>query len=270
MITFNDLLALEGIDVASVRLARHQDGRLAPGRLHEAWRAGDGSFEAYQSVQTRRCFSVGGLLASFIVTGGAKTVFVGLYRVEALAEAPAGSVDQLTGADVGGWHRYDLQPDDRLRDYVDKLVIDWGPGERTRVQHAAKQPKPVVEIALQDEPPFPGFRRFARLVDEIPTLPSGWQEVLRSVKGVYLLVDVENGKQYVGSAKGADSLFGRWHGYAGGGYGGNVGLKAAGRRTYLVSVLEVVGATTPDENIEQIESYWKDKLLTRRFGLNDN
>ena len=27
---------------------------------------------------------------------------------------------------------------------------------------------------------------------------------------------------------------------------------------------------TPDDTIEQIESYWKSKLLTRRFGLNAN
>jgi hypothetical protein len=30
------------------------------------------------------------------------------------------------------------------------------------------------------------------------------------------------------------------------------------------------GATTPDDTIEQIESNWKNKLLTRAFGLNRN
>ncbi len=76
----------------------------------------------------------------------------------------------------------------------------------------------------------------------MPNLPIGWQQVLRSVKGVYLPVDVDSGQQYVGSAKGADSPFGRWAQYAAGGDGGHKGLKAAakgGRRNYQVSVLEV-------------------------------
>ena len=86
-------------------------------------------------------------------------------------------------------------------------------------------------------------------------------------------MDMDSGDQYVGSAKGANSLFGRWMSYTDGGDGGDVGLRAAarqGRRRYQVSVLEVVDQNTPDEAIEQIESWWKGKLLTRRFGLNRN
>ena len=61
--------------------------------------------------------------------------------------------------------------------------------------------------------------------------------------------------------------------YADGGDGGDVGLRAAnrnGRRKYQVSVLEMIDDHTPDDTIEQIESYWKNKLLTRRFGLDLN
>src|SRR4029450_4725530 len=105
----------------------------------------------------------------------------------------------------------------------------WGPGTRTWVQRAANQPKPVLEIAEQYEPRFPGFREFIRPVDDIPPLPHGWQQVLRAVKGVSLLVDVESGQQYVGSAKGADSLLGRWLEYANGGDGGDGRLQAEAR-----------------------------------------
>lgn len=97
--------------------------------------------------------------------------------------------------------------------------------------------------------------------------------MLRSVKGVYLLVDVESGQQYVGSAKGADSLLGRWMQYVDGGDGGDVALEDAARggpRNYRVSVLEVIDENIPDDTIEQIESYWKSKLLSREFGLNRN
>ncbi|TFV62308.1 UNVERIFIED_ORG: GIY-YIG nuclease family protein [Bacillus sp. AZ43] len=273
MLTFNDLLSLEGVDPAQVRLVRHQDNRLKPGRLYEAWRNDRSTFERYQSVQQRNVFDVGDLIASFIVTEARKTVFVGLYEVAGITTSPAGTVDVLTGGDVSGFHGYDLRLLEQLGDYTDKVVIDWGAGTRTWVQRAANQPKPVLEIAEQYEPRFPGFREFVRPVDDIPTLPHGWQQVLRAVKGVYLLVDVESGQQYVGSAKGADSLLGRWLEYANGGDGGDVRLKAVarhGRRHYQVSVREVVDGNTPDDTIEQIESYWKFKLLTRRFGLNAN
>jgi hypothetical protein len=216
-------------------------------------------------------FPVHAVLASFIVTEARKTVFVGMYRVDSVGSCPPGTIDTLLGNDVSGQVRYDLQLLDVLSDYRDKLVIEWGPGTRVWIQRAENQPKQIIEIAEQYEPKFPGFRSFTRLVDDIPTLPSGWHQVLRSVKGVYLLVDVETGQQYVGSAKGADSLLGRWMDYATDGHGGNLALKEAGkkgRRTYQVSVLEVVDENTPDETIEQAESYWKSKLLSREFGLN--
>lgn len=44
-----------------------------------------------------------------------------------------------------------------------------------------------------------------------------------------------------------------------------------GRRNYqVVSGFELVDENTPDDTIEQIESYWKNKLLSRRFGLSRN
>lgn len=94
-----------------------------------------------------------------------------------------------------------------------------------------------------------------------------WQEVLKSVKGVYLLVCKETGKQYVGSAKGEESLWGRFLDYARTGHGGNVELRQRGSRQYRVTVLEVVNS---DTGIERVEEAWKQKLMSRKFGLNKN
>lgn len=273
MLTFNDLLTLEGVDPANVRLVRHQDQRLRRGRLYDAWRAERPAFESYQSVQLKDKFPVGDLLASFIVTDAGKTVFVGIYRVNSVGTCPPGSIDALGGNDVSGHFQYDLELLDDLHGYRDRVVIEWGTGARAWVQRAAKRPKAVTEIAEQYEPRFPGFREFICRTDQVASLPNGWQQVLRSIKGVYVLVDVASGQQYVGSAKGADSLLGRWLEYAAGGHGGDVGLRDAakhGARTYQISVLEVVGEHTPDETIEQVESYWKKKLLSRQFRLNRN
>lgn len=273
MLTFNDLLRMEGVDPTSVRLVRHQDGRLGRGRMYEAWRSNRAAFESYQSVQSKDRFPLGDLLAGFVVTEAQKTVFIGMYSVDSVGICPPGSMDHLLKHDVAGNFKYELTLLGALDCYRGRAVIDWGPGARSWVQRAAKQDKRITEIADQYEPRFPGFREFVCNVDDLATLPNGWQQVLRSVKGVYLLVDVESGKQYVGSAKGSDSLLGRWVEYSAGGHGGDLGLKKAavhGPRNYQVSVLEVVGDHTPDETIEQLESYWKNKLLSRKFGLNHN
>jgi hypothetical protein len=149
VLTFNDLLALGGVDPSQVWLVRHQDNRLRGGRLYEVWRNNREAFEDYQSVQSRDRFPVGDLLASFAVTESRKTVFVGLYRVAGVDTLPAGSVEVLLRHDTSGHLKYDLELTDALADYRDRAVIDWGAGVRTWVQRAGNQAKPVIEIAKQ-------------------------------------------------------------------------------------------------------------------------
>jgi hypothetical protein len=50
-------------------------------------------------------------------------------------------------------------------------------------------------------------------------------------------------------------------------HGGNIELKARGRKPYQVTVLEIVNS---DEGIEKAESEGKNKLMSRKFGLNRN
>jgi len=94
--------------------------------------------------------------------------------------------------------------------------------------------------------------------------------ILRAVKGIYLLVDRETGDQYVGSAQGEESLLARWMTYAQNGHGGNLGLRPRKGAKYLASVLQVFDITSPDQRIEEVESWWKQKLGTRVHGLNKN
>jgi len=149
------------------------------------------------------------------------------------------------------------------------LIIDWGTNYRTWVQHAEANDKPVLEIIkeVKDEA-FPGFTRFCCEIDQIETIPLSWQEVLKHVRGVYLLVCNETGRQYVGSAKGEESLWGRFCEYKRTGHGGNVELKRQDLKNFQATVLEVVNSDT--QEIEQIEAAWKKKLMSREFGLNKN
>jgi hypothetical protein len=269
MLTLNDVLRAESIDPAQVRLLRHQDGRLQRCAIYAAWRRRDSSFESYQRIQRRDRFNVGDLLASFVVTPEGATLFVGLYAVRAVRVLPEGQVMPLLGFDESGEHQYDLEHDARMERYEGKLRIEWGLGTRAWVQGASRNEKPVTEIR-DDYRPWPGFEKFLWDTDDLSGLYPSWAEILTHVKGVYLLVDKESGKQYVGSATGADSLYGRLMMYARGGTGGNVELARLGPHNYQVSLLEAVPMPTSDERIIEMETIWKAKLLSRPFGLNAN
>ena len=274
MISFNDVLRSEGVDPATVRLARHQDTR-APGRsIYAIWKSPGGPelVEAYQAVQAREVFEIGGLVASFVVTPPPRneTLFIGLYQVHALGTCEAGERDPLSGADISGVHRYELARDPRLDEYVGRLAVDWGQGARAWVQRADRQPKPVRALGDQDDPPFPGFSQLCVDVEQVLGLYPSWQQRLREVKGIYVLVDKDTGEQYVGSAKGEDSLWGRFADYARTGDGGNVELKQRRGTRYQIGLLQVVDTSFPDHRIEEIESWWKRKLMSREHGLNRN
>ena len=269
MLTFNSILEHEQIDPKNVRLVRHQDNRASVNCTpYNLWRAGDGRLETYQRIQERKVFEIGCLLASFVATPAEETLFVGLYRVDGLGVAPPGTIDPVLQTDRGGLHLYSIRREKKLSDYVGHMIVDWGEGHRAWVQFAHRRDKVVLEIRKElGEPPFPGFTHFCWDIDEIAAIPLSWQSVLKSVKGVYLLVCKETGKQYVGSARGNENLWARFLEYKRTGHGGNHELKACGRKQYRVTVLEVVNS---DEGIEKVESAWKRKLMSREFGLNRN
>jgi GIY-YIG catalytic domain len=270
MLTFNSILDHEKINPKKVRLVRHQDARASANCTpYDLWRAGDGRLEVYQRIQKRKVFDVGDLLASFVVTPTSDTLFVGLFSVGGIGIAPAGTIDPVLNSERAGLNLYDIRRDGRLSEYAGHLIIDWGKGFLAWVQRAHLHDKPVLEIKqeIKDEA-FPGFTRFCCDIDQIERIPLSWQEVLKHVRGVYVLVCKDSGKQYVGSAKGEESLWGRFRDYARTGHGGNVELKKLGLKNLQATVLEVVNSDT--QEIEQIEEAWKKKLMSRRFGLNKN
>lgn len=273
-LTFNDLLRIEGVAPADVVLVRHQDAarQTRTQSLYRAWKDGEGLLERYQEIQHRRVFEPGQLVASFVVTPPpeSQVLFVGLFHVADVGVTPPGTRDPVFGNDVSGVFQYTMRLHDRLAAYIGKLRIEWGPGARSWRQLARRQNKPVAEIRSEHEPPFPGFALFQCDMEEISRLPRSWVDTLRNVKGIYLLVDRETGKQYVGSAIGADSLWGRWRDYAATGHGGDIQLRKAGRRPYRVAILQAVPMVSPDEDVLALESLWKEKLMTRTFGLNAN
>ena len=276
-ICFNSILEDHGIEPKDVRLLRHKDKRSSPGRSpYELWRDDPAAFHAYQSSQrisNRKKFSAP-YWAVFVSDAFDDTVFVGLFAAsyQGLLENDRPKPHVVAEIDpAGSCDIYNLELDDRLKDLIGRLVIDWGPGERAWVQYADRHNKEVLELrAMQSEPPFPGFINFIKPLSRLGKLPRSWIEILRSACGVYILTCPRTKEQYVGSADGEDGFWGRWMQYYKTGHGGNVALKSRDPSDYQVAILEVAGTAASHEDILEMEGRWQLKLQSRKMGLNRN
>lgn len=174
-----------------------------------------------------------------------------------------------------------LEPLSLFDDLVDRLIIDWGTGTRSWHQSALKE-KRIVAIQQQPKARFPGYEKvllpYSQLKDIIDDriTYSDWHTALSSIYAIYLITDQSNGKQYVGSAYGADGLLGRWRKYVETGHGNNIELVEALKANpeqytlFQFSILQVLPKNMSADMVIEAESAYKDKLLTRQFGMNSN
>ena len=128
---------------------------------------------------------------------------------------------------------------------------------------------------------FPGYENvlieFDLLCEVIRNEEASWKTALSNLKGVYLITDRNNGKHYVGSAYGEEAFWNRWKKYTETGHGNNRELSKIIDQNgpeyalnFQFAILEIHSARTGDEVIIGREKYWKDILLSRQFGYNDN
>lgn len=201
-----------------------------------------------------------------------ETLFAGIYEVGAAAAVPPGTHYPLDGKLVDeNEHLYELQLSPLLADFRGRVIIDWGRGFLAWVQNASSQDKPIIEIRRTVvDPPFPGFGVFTWRIRDLAAVPVAWRQALSAVSGVYLMVCRSTGQRYVGSAYGAGGFWARWEQYLATGHGGNVGMKAHRSSDFQVTILELASLSTTVDEIIALENRWKDKLMSRQFGLNLN
>lgn len=168
--------------------------------------------------------------------------------------------------------RYDLRRNDLLDDLSERLVIEWGPAP---VAWCQANDKEVVELrGKQSIGEFQSFNHVdldfleLKMLMQSPNTNLTWVKVLSSVNGVYLIRDNLSGKLYVGSAYGERGIYGRWSAYASNGHGGNLELQDLDPTNFQFSILEIVPATATVDDVIACENRWKEKLGTRKFGLN--
>lgn len=120
---------------------------------------------------------------------------------------------------------------------------------------------------------------FVTLESIFKTQKLDWKGALKNVKGVYMIIDKNNGKKYVGSAYGEFGIWSRWACYIGTRHGWNDELTALikkegfdyARRNFKFSLLEYRSMKTDDSEIINRENYWKEVLLSKgEFGYNKN
>jgi hypothetical protein len=278
-IMLSTVLESSGLNLKDVRFVRHKDQRASKGRSpFELWRDQRPLFEDYQSsqaIKNRKKFSASHWCV-FVVDGFDETMFAGIYSAKFLGLLPEdrpkphieGEIAKKGESDI-----YELTLDDRLSDLIGRMFIDWGAGALAWVQYADRQKndKPIVEIRPNRvEAPFPGFLNFIEPLSRLPKLPLNWIEILKSSKGVYLLTCPKTKEQYVGSATGQDGFWGRWMTYFGTGHGNNKGLKNREPSDYQISILEVAGSSSNQDDVQRMEGCWQLKLQSREMGLNRN
>ncbi|KQV76999.1 hypothetical protein ASC61_01935 [Aeromicrobium sp. Root344] len=177
--------------------------------------------------------------------------------------------------------RFDLSAMPLLEALQNRLVVDWTTPIRWHRRGVLAAEFRVLEIADPQVIPFPGFDNVRLTYSELRRMIddphySRWHSALSAVKGIYLIADSSNGMQYVGKADGAQGIFGRWKAYAGDGHGGNVALKdldnldLTHREHFVFSILRVFGPEATQKQILNAEAHFKDALLSRDYGYNEN
>ena len=156
----------------------------------------------------------------------------------------------------------------------------------------------VVEIlSIPASEAFPGYDlvRLSYKELEHKLKAPDWVRNLKARKGVYVITDTKNGKQYVGAAYGQNGIYNRWNTYVEN--PGNIRsvsddiddeksvgypnkqfqeiIKSNKGKKYIeenfqYSLLETFDKDTPKKYIVTRESYWKNVLRTRKFGYNAN
>lgn len=279
ILNFADILQKVGIDPERVKMIRHS---LTSEQFIPCYEKG--MIWEYTRTQKRNFAKDFDYWAVFIGDAGTMARFYALYKVDGFVPAtpeimPVGfpHVDWFTGE----FGYFNLEHVDLLQEYEDRLIIDWGRGTLAWHQSGSLE-KPVVAIQSHGAEVFSGYENLILSFDQLNTIINNrpvyesWHTALEAVKAVYLIVDTVSGQQYVGSAYGDDGLLGRWKAYIDTRDGGNKKIKELLRKEperyhkFQFSILQILPKSTSNESVRQCEALYKNKLLSREFGMNDN
>ncbi|MBN1974366.1 MAG: hypothetical protein JW787_12055 [Sedimentisphaerales bacterium] len=283
-----NILDNENITLKDVLILRHVPQEVEVKKVLP-WLATDKPelFNAYQQTQkprTEKAMQKAKFVASFIGHKPGKALFVGLYEVKgyrsisysqywertSLLELKKYGLQGMTDK-KGKCLLFDLILLKFCQEWKGKLIIKWPGIERNWFLWADRHDFEILAISEDSIliPDMPEWNQLLLTWNQLNELPTKWCEKLSQWRGVYYILDVSDGKGYVGSAYGKDNLHGRWHNYADSGHGGNNQLKERNPENFRFSILQRVSPDMESSDVQFIEKTWKDRLHTRELGLND-
>lgn len=175
---------------------------------------------------------------------------------------------------------YEFEVLEQYRKYFGRIIVKYKNKSQTLIRNALTiiNECEIHQILpdIFDNDLFPGYENVNLSWQELARVISKdfWKTALQNQKAVYLITDISNGKQYVGAAYAENMLLNRWQSYIKSRHGGNVQLRQLPiehiENNFRYSILDIFKATTDDKVIRDRENWWKDTLLTRKFGYNSN
>lgn len=283
MLKFTQILGIDDNEFKNykVHLATDPGDKMRP---YKKLMLGQQEFTDWQESQTNKNFGRRYIISLAYIEKD-KWMFAGVYEVMPVPPRPI---------ERNGWNgwKYETRLVDVQQDLIGRAVIyfhrnfrhsylnlemipaDGGMPPRDMYLYCLHEGK----VSIRE---FPGFDQvdidYELLKAIVGKSVNSWKTALSNVKGVYLIVDARTGRQYVGSAYGEECIWQRWEAYAASGHGGNVELKrllaqhgADYAENFRYSILEVCNMNLGNDYIIGRESHWKNILMTREFGLNEN
>jgi hypothetical protein len=268
MMTINDLIGFpkEWISKSKLHFAIGAKSRHEP--LYAFYK---NQFQVWQNSQNNKNFELE-YIFSLIYYAKHEWLYAGVYKRTGLQK-------------VDGKYYYSTELQDIGKELIGRLIIRYEKKFRASYPYLNNHIDKLQLLEVLREPytvePFPGFDKvcigFDLLKSIIEQEEKTWKTALANVKGIYLITDTSNGKQYIGSGYGVESLWKRWSDYAKSGHGGNKKLKEIQAEqgpdyaiNFQFTILETRNINTDKDEIIRRETHWKNVLLSREFGYNIN
>ncbi len=313
MLTFNDLVKIEIehqndspeiIQLSNcfrdtpnrIKIVRHSLNDPACRECYN--RRGEGWWDIYQQTQRDNCFDNTDYIFCFVSNGGTSARYIGCWKVCGKIEKEEPKTIQVPAGFKyfnfldNNHYFYKLEEFKFFKEYIQRLVINWGLGTRTYVQYNHKNDKEIIAIDRPREFIFDGYEKLILSYNDIEIINNDnkglykdWVDHLSAVNAVYLIVDTKTKAQYVGSAYGEDGLWGRWSHYvkSKGHLDDNKGIKKYleemdekgffihSVKDFQFSILHITSKNIGKDEALKLESLYKEKLCSRsEHGLNEN